>query len=181
MPIRLRIAASVLGFVLLGCLAAGCSDSSAPRSVLSVVEINENQPLSSDVAEVVDTMYTVREDAVALIVRNNPHDGVLDLTEEEPYGYVTLDRYEIRFVSSEAIPPVTGALGWTVRSGDDTAGSIVIVPASHKVQPPLLSLRRGGEIQATALVTITGHEATSGYTVKVETSFPVNFANWADE
>jgi hypothetical protein len=54
------------------------------------------------------------------------------------------------------------------------------VPAGHKVQPPLVSLRRGGEIQAAAHLTLFGHEGSSGQAVKVETVFPVNFANWSN-
>jgi hypothetical protein len=180
MPTRFRLAVCLPGMALIGVLIAGCSDSSATRSVLSVTEVNENKPLASDVAEGQESSYTIREDAVVMTVRNSPHDGVLDLSEEQPYGYVILDRYEIQFSSSEAIPPVSGALGWKVLSGDEVSGSFVVVPASYKTRAPLLSLRNGGEIQTTAVITIIGHEATSGYTVKTTTSFPVNFANWTD-
>jgi hypothetical protein len=181
MRIRVPLALAICTAALLGGIVAGCSDDAAPRSVLQVTEINHNEALSSDVAEGPDSSITVREDAIAITVRNTPHDAVLDLSSEQPFGSVTLERYEIRFQGAESIPPVTGALGWTVRSGSSVEGSLVVVPASHKFQAPLVSLRRGGEIQTTAWLTITGRETTSGFRVEVETSFPVNFANWTDQ
>ena len=176
-PLVLTLSALALCFAI----TAGCSDDSAPRSLLQVTSVNDNQPLTSDVAEGPDTSLTVREDIIVITVKNNPHDDVLNLTAEGGFGYVTLDRYEIRFDSDEAIPSVSGNLGWTVSSGSSVEGSLVVVPASHKVQAPLISLRHGGEIQTTARLKITGREATSNAKVTVETSFPVNFANWTDE
>ncbi len=176
-PLALTLSALAL---CLGILA-GCSDDSAPRSLLQVTSVNENQPLSSDVAEGPDSSLTVREDIIEITVKNNPHDDVLSLSGDGAFGYVTLERYEIRFESEESIPPVTGNLGWTVASGSSVKGSLVVVPASHKVAAPLISLRNGGEIQTTARLTITGREATSDAKVSVETSFPVHFANWTDE
>ena len=181
MRIRVLLALVLFTVALLGGIATGCSDDAAVRSVLQVTEINGNQPLSSDVAEGPDSMLTVREDAIVIKVSNTPHDAVLDLASGKPFSVITLERYEIRFESAESIPPVTGALGWTVESGRSVEGSLIVVPASLKLQAPLVSLRRGGEIQAIAWLTITGRETTSGSQTKVEASFPVNFANWADQ
>jgi hypothetical protein len=180
MRIRVPLALVLFAVVALGWIAAGCSDDAAGRSVLQVTEINDNQPLASDVVEGPDNSLTVREDAIVITVSNTPHDAVLDVSSGKPFGFVTLERYEIRFEGDESVPPVTGALGWTVPSGGLVDGSLVVVPASHKNLPPLISLRHGGEIQTTARLTITGREATSGSTVKVEASFSVNFANWTD-
>ena len=179
MRIRVSLALVLLTLALLGGIATGCSDDAAGRSVLQVTKINNNLPLSSDV-ENPDGSLTVREDVILITVSNTPHDAVLDLASGKPYSVITLERYEIRFESDETIPPVSGALGWTVESGKTVEGSLVVVPASLKTQPPLSALRGGGEIQTTAWLTITGRETTSGSTVKVEASFPVNFANWVD-
>jgi hypothetical protein len=182
MHIRVPVALALILFTvaLLGGLTAGCSDNAAPRSVLRVTEINNNQPLESDVAKGPDSSLTVQEDVIAVTVSSTPHDAVLNLTSDQPFGSVTLESYEITFASGEAILPVSGALGWTVQSGSSVTGSLVVVPASHKTRPPLLSLLHGGEIQTIAHLTITGREATTGHVMKVESSFPVNFANWAD-
>jgi hypothetical protein len=165
---------------LLGCLAAGCSDTSAPRSIVRVTAINENLPLQSDVVGGTEEAPTVKEDAISMSVNNVPHDATLTLTANGQFGYVVLDRYEIRFVSQEPIEPVTGALGWTVPTGQTVSGSIIVVPASLKVVPPLVVLRQGGEFQTTAKLTIIGHEADSWRAVRVCASFPVNFANWTN-
>jgi hypothetical protein len=180
MRIRVPLALVLFTVALLGGMATGCSDDAAGRSVLQVTEINKNQPLSSDVAEGPDSSLTVREDAIVIKVTSTPHDAALDLAPGKPFSIITLERYEIRFEGDESVPPVTGALGWIVESGSSVEGSLVAVPASLKNEAPLISLRHGGEIQTTARLTITGHEATSGSTVKVEASFPVNFANWTD-
>lgn len=180
MRIRVPLVLALLTVVAIGWFAAGCSDDAAPRSILQVTRIHDNQPLSSDVAEGPDSSLTIREDAVAITVSSTPHDAVLDLASGKPFSVITLERYEIRFEGDDSVPPVSGALGWTVESGSTVDGSLVVVPAGHKVRQPLVSLRHGGEIQTIARLTITGREATSGSSVKVETSFPVNFANWTD-
>jgi hypothetical protein len=180
MRTRIPLALILCMVMSLGWFAVGCSDNSEIRSVLQVTEINKNQPLSSDVVQGPDSSQTVREDAIPITVTNTAHDAALNVAAGKPFGYVTLDRYEIQFESTESIPPVSGALGWTVESGTSMEGSLVVVPASLKVQAPLVSLRRGGEIQAVARLTIIGREATSGARVTVEASFPVNFANWTD-
>lgn len=157
----------------------GCSDTDVPRSVLHVVSVNQNQSLKSDVVTLQDGSLTIMEDAVPLEVTNEPHDGVLNLSGT-PFGYVVLERYEVSFESTEAIPPVSGGLGWTVPAGRSTQGSVVIVPAYLKTMPPLVSLVEGGEIVATAHIRMIGHEAGSDEEIAIETVLPVQFANWAD-
>lgn len=180
MRIRVPLALVAITLVALGGLAAGCSDDSAPRSELQVTQINDNQPLASDVAEGPDSSITVREDVISIRVSNTPHDEVLDLSPGNPFSFVMLERYEITFEGPESIPMVAGGLGWLVESDRSVEGSLVVVPASHKVQAPLVSLRRG-EIQTIAHLTLFGREATSGTTVKANASFSVNFANWAEK
>ena len=158
---------------------AGCSDSSAPRQTPHVEAINDNQPLQSDVVRYVGDNATIAEDAVVIEIWNRPHYTVLNL-DLSPYSGVLLERYEITFESSEAIPPVRGALGWSVDLNRVMSGTIIIVPASMKAAPPLVSLRQGGEIQAVAHIRIEGREHGSGEKVSLETVLQVNFANWAD-
>ena len=160
-------------------VTAGCSDSSAPRSILRVESINDNTPLQSDVVSFVGGQPTVKEDAVTVQIWNQPHDEILDLYAS-PYGAVMLDRYEVRFEGTESIPSVTGALGWAVDANRIMSGTIVVVPAAHKLRAPLLSLAGSGEIQSTARITFYGRETGSDHAVKFETVLQVNFANWAD-
>ena len=160
--------------------ATACSDSSAPRSVLRVETINGNEPLRSDVLRGDGEDASVLEDEVVIEIRNLPHDEVLALATS-PYNSVLLKRYEVRFESDEAIPPVTGALGWQVGVGRQVSGAIVVVPAGLKVVAPLVSLQQGGEIQAVAHLTFFGEESGSNEEVRFGTVLQVNFANWTDE
>jgi hypothetical protein len=167
-----------------GCLLlafAGCSGEESPRSVLRVISINDNQPLQSDVvSQAGGGGNTIFEDEVPVSVRNDPADPALNVSRGGPFGYVMLDRYTIHFESDEEIPEVNGSLGWTVHTGETVSGSIVVVPATMKTQPPLVSLIGGGEITTTARITIHGIEATSERQVTLEATMPVHFANWAD-
>lgn len=178
MQTRFRQASVIAGFGALcaALLFAGCSDSSSARSVLRVESLNNNAALQSDV---LSPGPTVVEDAVTLTVRNEPHDDVLVIDPNGPFGHVTIERYEIRFESDEAVPSVRAALGWTVPSGRSVSGSIVIVPAELKLEPPLVSLVNGGEIVSTAHITLIGREATSNREVRIEAILPVHFANWS--
>jgi hypothetical protein len=180
MRVRVLTAIALCTVVLGGWFAAGCSDTAAARSVLRVNSINDNRPLQSDVVGGTAVSPIVFEDAIVVSMSNTPHDAALNLAAGKPFGYVTLDRYEIRFEGPELIAPVTGSLGWTVETGQTVTGSLIAVPASLKVAPPLVALRQGGEFQVTARLTIIGHEADSERVVKVEASFPVNFANWSN-
>lgn len=165
--------------LLMAAVVHGCSDSSAPRHVPVVESINDNQPLQSDVVRYDGESPVVVEDAVAIEIWNRPHDDVLNL-DRSPYNGILLERYEITFESEEAIPPVRGALGWSVDINRVMSGSLIIVPAVLKTQAPLVSLRQGGEIQAIAHIRIDGREHGSGEKVSLETTLQVNFANWGD-
>jgi len=170
-----RLSALILGAAIV-LAAAGCSENSAPRHAPRVQTINGNEPLQSDV---VTSEGGVIEDEVIVEIWNTPHDPVLDLYGT-PFNAVWLERYEIVFESDEAIPPVSGALGWHVDTSRVMSGSIVIVPAAIKIEAPLVSLRDGGVIQTTARITFFGRETGSDEEVRFSTVLQVNFANWAD-
>ncbi len=167
-------------------LLAGCSDSSAPRSVLTVISVNNDDPLSSDVVNYGSDGSPgtsddfVIEDRVPVLIRSADHDDVVDIFQNGPYGYIFIDSYSIVFESEEEIPSVSGGLAWTVPAHAEFTGNLPIVPAGLKGQPPLSSLVSGNEIVATARITLKGHEQTSDAPVKLVTTLPVHFANWVD-
>jgi len=179
---QLGVAVGIAAVLLL----AGCSDSSAPRSVLTVLSVNDNDALSSDIvnygsdglAGTADDF--VFEDRVPVSLRSADHDGVVDVFQNGPYGYIFIDSYNIHFESEEEIQDVNGSLGWSVPAHADFQGNLPIVPASLKSEAPLSSLLSGGEILATAHITLRGHEQTSNAPIKLETTLPVHFANWVD-
>jgi hypothetical protein len=181
----MRIARGLLVILALGLcgllLPCGCSQDSSLRSVVRIVSVNANNPLQSDVVKVnSDGTSTVYEDAVEVQVSNTPHDATLNLTPNGPFSSVTLDRYVVRFEGSESVAQVSGALGWSVPSGQTVSGQLIIVPAQWKQELPLCALAQGGEILTTAHITIFGREATSNMAFQTEATLPVNFANWAD-
>ncbi len=171
---------AILAGILLS-LLCGCNHALVPRSVVTVVSANQNQPLQSDVLkQPTDSTTAVADDAITVELQNRPADSELSLTPGGPFGTVFLDTYQVTFQSDEAIPSVSGALGWTVDTGSTVTGEIVIVPAVLKTEPPLVGLDQQGEIQAVAHIVITGHEANSQKPIHVETDLQVNFANWID-
>ena len=180
MRFRVFCAALIVALALLGVTATGCSDRSVPRSDPQVETINDNQPLQSDVVRIDGENASVMEDEVAVSIWNKSSDEVLDLYGG-PYNRVLLDRYTVTFESSEAIPPVSGGLGWAVDVNRIMSGSIIVVPASLKTQPPLVSLWQGGQIQTIAHITFYGHETGSNQDIRFSTVLQINFANYADK
>lgn len=179
---RFGMAAGVAAILLM----AGCSDSSAPRSVLTVTEINNNAPLSSDVRNFGTdrtpntTDDFVVEDQVAVEILSEVHDDALDVFQSGPFGHIFITNYEIRYESEEEIEPVSGSLAWTIPVNSTFVGSLPVVPVARKAAPPLSVLVSGGEIIATAHITLRGKEKDSNAPVKIETQLPVHFANWVD-
>lgn len=164
----------------------GCSDDEAPRNVVTVVSVNANGALNSDIYnngqdDVPGTLDDfVVEDEVEVRLTSDPHDDALFLFPGTPFGSVVFERYEVVFESEEEIPTVRGALGWRVDANSFFTGSLTVVPYGMKIQPPLSSLVNGGEVQATAKITFFGVEQTSKDAVTATAILPVFFANWSD-
>jgi hypothetical protein len=166
----------------------GCSDSGdSARSELSVVSLNGEadasfRPLFSDLVNLgFDLVPYVVEDAVGVVIRNDPKDGVVSLQPRRPFGKVTLTRYTVAFASEENLPPHEGAMHLDIPTGQQLGAVVTIVPAVMKTREPLLSfLLAGGELVANATVTFYGFEDTSGEEVTVRAFLPVHFANWSD-
>lgn len=172
-----RILATFGSALFAAVVLAGCSGDDAVRSRLWVAEINENEALTSDV---VASSGTVFEDEVIVLINNDPRPGS-NLSPGGPYSFFTIDRYEIEFEAEEEIPPVSGGLGWTVETGTQFEGALTVVPAQHKLEPPLIGLATmAAELQSTANITFYGHEADSDHELVFTTRLQINFANWTD-
>ena len=169
-------------------LALGCSDDSAPRSVVTVESVNGNEILYSDVYHNGDDGIPgtdddfIVEDRVAIVLRNRPHDSGLSINPNGPFGAVTIHRFEIRFQGDETLAPLFGALHLRVASNQTVQGELPVIPASYKAAPPLSMLRtQGGELRFTAQVTLFGMEQDSNEEVVVSFVLPVHCANWGDD
>lgn len=104
-------------------------------------------------------------------------------------NFITVRRYHIRYVRSDGrntpgvdVPyPWWGAVTTTALSGIQTA-EFVLVRASSKLEPPLISLRGlGGQviINTIAEITFYGTDQT-GAEVSALGTIGINFADWAD-
>jgi len=179
---RFLLLLTVLGLAGL----AGCSEDSVPRSVLIIESINDNEVLDSDVYnngeddEPGTADDFVREDQVSIVIRNRPHDRVVNLDPDGPFGAVVLNRYEIRFRGDETLPALAGAIHLRIPSGSTETGEITVIPSGYKVVPPLVGLLLGGEIQLVAEITLIGEEDDSHDRVEVKAQLPVHVANWVD-
>jgi len=171
-----------------GLLASSCSDDSAPRSTIIIDSINDGKILNSDLYnngqdKQFDTEddYIV-EDQVVVQLRNRAHDAGLTIDPNGPFGAVVFYRYEVRFRGDESLPTIYSGLHLRVPAGTSKQGEIVIVPASYKTAPPLLTIRQlQEEIRLEADITFIGEEEDSEEEVRVTATLPVHCADWADE
>jgi hypothetical protein len=174
-------------FAVVALMASGCSDDSAPRSVLTIDLINDGQILTSDVYNNGDDGNPgtdddfILEDQVAVVIRNRPHDVGLNVRGNGPFGAVVLQRYEVRFSGEENLPPLFGSMHSRILSGSTSSTEVTVVPAAYKITPPLVTLLSGGEIRVNAEITLIGEEEDSGDQVTVKATLPVHCANWGDE
>jgi hypothetical protein len=137
------------------------------------------------------TRGTVFEDIgrvrLALTLRDA---GTMELpTRPSPLNAVTVDRYRVRYWRADGrnVPGVDlphafdGAMTMTV-GAEEVTGSVVLVRAQAKLEPPLIGLRdfqSGAVVSTLAEVTFFGRDQT-GHVATATGFVGINFANWAD-
>lgn len=178
-----RIITTALPILALAGFGMGCSDDNV-RSTLYVWEINEGEGVTSDVIDrgsdrVASNDDFVYEDEVSITIWNTTRDDIVNTGSA--YGFVTVERYEVRYESEEEIEGFGGGLGWLVPSRNTFEGVLTVVPGSLKTRAPLVALQNGGEILATAHITFYARESGSNNELTFTTKVPVHFANWADQ
>ena len=170
-------------------MLAGCTpDEPSPRSNVTLVGINGQTPLWSDVLhhgedEIAGTPDDwIPEDGVVVRFANSPLQDQLEITENGPFGLVTFSEYRISFMTQDGaeVPSVGGGLHATVATGDTLEIGVVAVPALLKMDSPLIELRGGSEILSTAHLEFWGVERTSGDEVYVDGNIVVNFGDFGD-
>lgn len=181
--------------------AAACAGDGPARSRSSVTLVVERIEASSDAmaghstrmflrSDVV-TAGAVTPDAAQVTLRLVPKDPGAAAGPVAPSGayFATVDRYRVRYVRSDGLdtPGIDvphawdGALGLTASFAAETV-EIVLVRASAKLDPPLITLRRGGGdvvINATAYVTFYGRDH-GGARVEAVSAIGIGFADWSD-
>ena len=192
---RPLIATGLAGLFLMaaGCgTSGGLQDTSAPVILIVSSLSGSNTPFG----DVLTTGGTLPEDtaSVSFIARmKSPSDVTQPALQE-----ILLERYEVTFSRTDGgsvLPPgFRRAMSAKVRvtphgspTETVTAASLVLVPSTHKNQPPLSHLIQPGfepvtgfvNIQATATVRFFGH-TIAGDAVQAEASIGINFADFAD-
>ena len=188
---RARAVPWIVSLVSIPCLLLlvlpGCSSDSAPRSSLVVQSVNDNGVLSSDVySNGADELYgteddNIPEEQIPITLRNDPHDADLGMHTNGPFSSVMLERYEVRYSGGAALPTYGGAMHLIVPSGSTASATIVALPGSYKIAPPLDALVAGGEITLNAEIVLFGVEEDSGDRVTAHANLSINVANWADK
>jgi hypothetical protein len=191
------LAACVLPIVLAG----GCADDESTRSVVTVVSINNNMPLQSDVRDAGETLLdpsddSIADDVVEVTMANYPHDPALDLKPGYPFGDVIFTSYKVTFVAENgngnAPSGFTGTMYLKVPNAQPRpdgyqapTGYITLVPAGIKAAPPLSNLpdpvNQLYQINCEARVEFYGKETVSNDQVTVSATVMVSFADYVDE
>jgi hypothetical protein len=172
----------------------GCDPDELPRSDVTILSVNGNEALQSDVLNhgEDDTPNTeddfIPEDEIFIRFSNVPSDAQGVNTAVGAFSDVTIETYRISFSAvdptgaSVAIDPVVGGMHAVVRSNNFVDIAIVAVPAALKIRPPISGLLgAAGEIVGTAHLEFWGTEKTSNDDIYVDAYLVVNFADFGDD
>jgi hypothetical protein len=200
----MRGAKPFLGILTLGLaisLFGGCLDSvldGHTRPML--VSINGGMPLQSDVFAADTTMAGgggIPEDGVYMVFSNTPSQKFLTLTPADPYGIFIIDEYTIEyevlhmlptgaFFTSGTLPPISGTMHLALPVNSEVTTHLIIMPASLKLQPPIMDLMPGGavpygELIIDATITFSGHESGGTKNKLIQGSLTVLATDYGEE
>jgi hypothetical protein len=182
-------------------LAGGCADDESTRSVVTVVSINNNMPLQSDIRDAGEDLLdptddSIMDDVVEVTMSNYPHDSALDLKPGYPFGDVIFTSYKVTFIAENgngnAPAGFTGTMYLEVPNAqpkpdgyDPPTAYILLVPAGLKAAPPLSDLpdpvNQVYQINCEARVEFYGEETVSKDLVTATATVMVSFADYVDE
>lgn len=198
-------AIAVLGALLVLGLAAalvgGCGNSPIEaHTVPTLLSINGGAPVHADVWDVDTTLVsggTIPEEAAVFLFSNPPSQEFLDISPEDPYGIFTITSYRIDYtilqvlsgggvVPDATLPSLSGSMHLALPVGSETEVSLVLAPASLKMESPLIELfpdgsAPNGEIVVRADISFLGRENGQEFTRMLQGSATLLFANYADE
>jgi len=192
--IRITVAVA-LSALLVGGLA-GCAgdDDEIPRSVTSIVSLNDNLPIASDVYDLganktdpIDDF--IPEDYLKIVVTSRPSDPALTLRPDRAFGTVRFNRYTLDFAKNDlggnGVDDLTDFVDYPMNlvvpiNGEGTA-YVLALPAAWKIEDELAPLVNSGSFQTTATITIYGVEETSHEEVALTGGIVIGIANYADK
>jgi hypothetical protein len=172
----------IVVFLLSGCGKPGNSANNYTNCLISLMSLNENEPLQSDV---VTNGYGV-DDVVSVTVRSD-----FRVSEDDPtapagpsvFDTVLFHSYHVTHLRSDGGPnpaDFTAGLSARLEPDSETEIKLVIVRAFDKHRTPLEELRDDGEIFTTTTITLYGQDGY-GNDIALSGSIAVSFANFPDE
>lgn len=169
-------------FLWSGCGKPGDVARNYTNCMVTVVSINENTPLQSDVVR----RGFPQDDFVTIELASQFRAPADDPTAPDgPSLFDTIRFYQYLvnyFRSDGGVNPASFSAGMNLIVEPNSTGSaeIVLVPAFHKNRAPLQQLRDDGEIFTTAVITFYGTDG-NGNDVAVDGYLTVLFANFLDQ
>lgn len=171
-------------FTFSGCGKPGASSTNMTHMYVTIVSINDNAPLLSDVLTngyATDDIITVRFQS------SSKQLGDDDENPADPDGTSSLDTitfwsYHVgHFRSDGGVAPadVTGFTNIVINPNSETDAKIIVVNAFDKHRSPLNMLRDNGQIVTLVTVTFYGEDGY-GNDISVCASLTVSFANYPD-
>ena len=172
-------------FYVYGCGKPGGSENNFTNSFVTVVSINANVPLQSDVL----TSGFGSDDIVTIQFKSEPRqtgseeDNPTDPDGPSPFDTIVLHSYHVTHQRSDGGPnpaAFTAGLNLTIPANSEAEANIVIVRAFDKHRSPLEELRDDGEIFTTSIITFFGEDGF-GNDIAISGSLAISFANFPDQ
>lgn len=168
----------------LGCGKPGGSSNNLTNSFVTVVSVNGNAPLVSDVL----TDGAGTDDIVTITFQGDSRrlgsdDNPTDPDGFSPFDTITLRSYHVEHIRSDGGPnPADFTAGTNVVIQPDGEGEadVVVVRAFDKHRSPLEELRDDGQIFTTSIITFYGEDGY-GNDISVDASLVISFANYPDQ
>jgi hypothetical protein len=171
-------------FLLVGCGKPGSSSSNLTNSFVTIVSINDNAPLESDVL----TNGAATPDIVTFTFKSQPRqlgdgDNPTDPDGRSPFDTITLRSYHIEYLRSDGgpnPPHFTDKTTITLEPDSEVSADIIVVYGFFKHRSPLKELRDDGQLVTSCTVTFYGEDGY-GNDIKVDGSLAISFANYPDQ
>ncbi|MCP4400793.1 MAG: hypothetical protein GY801_26260 [bacterium] len=170
-------------FLLAGCGKPGGSTNNLTNSFVTIVSLNENAPLVSDVL----TDGAGTDDVITVTFQSDPRqlgsdENPTDPDGTSPFDTITLRSYHVEHIRSDGGPnPADFTAGTNVRIEPDSEANadVVVVRGFDKHRSPLEELRDDGQIFTTSIITFYGEDGY-GNDIAVDASLVISFANYPD-
>ncbi len=193
---RVRVTLAVVGFTMaVACGAGGPSSRSSVVLIVERISAAADEPagdanrtfVESDVLTGGSVVQDTAQVTLRLVARDS--SVATSPTAATATRFATIERYRVRYARSDGrnvpgvdVPhPWDGALTLTT-SFDGQKGEFVLVRASAKLEPPLVTLRDGGGdvvINTLAYVTFHGRDH-GGARIEATGAITIQFADWSD-